>query len=244
MTADPLSVACPLCNARRGESCTAPHRVLSGSGITLTLKIPPHTARQTIAERDIEEKTMTTDNDMSEYTRVLNSMRGEGHLNQAVRMELLGEIMLASVETVASEFDPGIAEEVRSLGMYLRTTQRRKAVPVTTTNEIKTAADGLLSIAAPAVHDEILDTAKTIINGDRRDDYGSARQSFETIATLWSVVLNHAVTAHDVALCMVQLKVARALVSPEKRDSYVDMCGYAALGGHLAAEDHQNEGNN
>lgn len=96
---------------------------------------------------------------------------------------------------------------------------------------------------AQPVHDEILDTAKTIINGDRRDDYGSARESFGRIAQLWSVVLGKDITAHDVALCMVQLKVARALVSPEKRDSYVDMCGYAALGGHIAAEDHQNEEN-
>lgn len=91
---------------------------------------------------------------------------------------------------------------------------------------------------SPAVHDEILNTAKTIINGDRRKDYGSARESFETIAKLWAPILGVELAAHEVALCMIQLKVARAMAGAEKRDSWVDMCGYAALGGELAHEDH------
>ena len=92
----------------------------------------------------------------------------------------------------------------------------------------------------PTVHDEILGTAKSIVNGQRRKDYGTARESFENIAALWAPILGREVSAVEVALCMIQLKVARALNGPEKRDSWVDMCGYAALGGELAHEDHEN----
>ena len=67
-----------------------------------------------------------------------------------------------------------------------------------------------------------------------------ARESFENIAALWAPILGREVSAVEVALCMIQLKVARALNGPEKRDSWVDMCGYAALGGELAHEDHEN----
>jgi Domain of unknown function (DUF6378) len=68
--------------------------------------------------------------------------------------------------------------------------------------------------------------ADKIIHGQRREDYGSALESFEKIAKLWSVILDTEITAHQVCLCMVQLKVARA-TKTYTRDSYVDIAGYA-----------------
>ena len=82
------------------------------------------------------------------------------------------------------------------------------------------------------VRDEtVLEEAERIINGDRRAEYGGALESFTRIAALWSVVLDVEVTPHQVSLCLVQLKVARAiqgtLTGVWHRDSYVDIAGYA-----------------
>jgi len=68
--------------------------------------------------------------------------------------------------------------------------------------------------------------ADEIINGDRRDDYGDVTQSFTTIGELWAPIFGHRVSPHEVALCMIQLKVARYLHG-HQRDSLVDICGYA-----------------
>lgn len=74
--------------------------------------------------------------------------------------------------------------------------------------------------------ESILQEAERIINGQRRDDYGDVRESFELIAALWSPVVGVTVTAEQVALCMIQLKVARAM-NGYQRDSLVDIAGYA-----------------
>lgn len=71
----------------------------------------------------------------------------------------------------------------------------------------------------------VLTEAEQIINGERRDDYGSPLASFTMIAQGWSMVLGIDVTPEQVALCMVQLKVAR-WVNGQQHDSLVDICGY------------------
>jgi len=80
----------------------------------------------------------------------------------------------------------------------------------------------------PPKNETVLQEAERIINGDRRDDYGSAEESFEQIASLWSVVLGQEVTGEQVALCMMMLKISRYLHGSQ-RDSVVDLCGYAGL---------------
>lgn len=74
--------------------------------------------------------------------------------------------------------------------------------------------------------ESVLQEAERIINGDRRDDYGDVRDSFDVIAALWTPIIGTKVTAEKVALCMIQLKVARAL-NGYQRDSLVDIAGYA-----------------
>jgi len=74
----------------------------------------------------------------------------------------------------------------------------------------------------------ILLEAAEIISGPRRESYGSVEDSFNRIAKAWSVVFEAPVTAEQVALCMIQLKVCRELNS-HSRDNLVDICGYAAL---------------
>lgn len=72
----------------------------------------------------------------------------------------------------------------------------------------------------------VLTEAHGLIHGDRRDDYGGPLESFSTIAALWEPILDCGVTAEQVALCLIQLKVARALHGWQ-RDSFVDIAGYA-----------------
>jgi hypothetical protein len=80
---------------------------------------------------------------------------------------------------------------------------------------------------------EILETAATLINGDRERDYGDAAVNFGRIAAGWSVILDQDVSAEQVALCMAWLKIAR-LVNGVHEDSYIDAAAYMALAGELS----------
>lgn len=81
--------------------------------------------------------------------------------------------------------------------------------------------------------DRILDSAKMIINGEREGTYGKAEDSFKTIATLWSGYLDTNISAVDVANLMILMKVARNCTGVYKEDNWIDICGYAALGGEI-----------
>lgn len=87
-----------------------------------------------------------------------------------------------------------------------------------------------------ATRDETLTAARDLINGHRQDDYGTPQQSFGRIATLWGQVLGLDVQPHQVALCMALLKISRLTYSPDHADSWVDACGYVALGSELATK--------
>ena len=78
---------------------------------------------------------------------------------------------------------------------------------------------------------EILNTAAELISGDRAATYGDATVSHQRIADLWSTYLGTPVSAVDVAMCMVLLKVSRSKGGdkPGKMDTFVDIAGYAAL---------------
>ena len=75
----------------------------------------------------------------------------------------------------------------------------------------------------------VLTTARDLITGDRAKAYGNASDNLQRIATMWGVVLGCEVTRQQVADCMIVLKVARN-VEQASFDSYVDICGYAAIG--------------
>lgn len=71
----------------------------------------------------------------------------------------------------------------------------------------------------------IAQEANELVHGDRRKAYGHPSKNFQVTADLWSVVLGVPVTPEQVALCMVQVKIARELHTP-KRDNLVDAIGY------------------
>ena len=82
---------------------------------------------------------------------------------------------------------------------------------------------------------EVLQTAETLISGDRQASYGDAAESHQRIADLWAVYLNVEISAVDVAAMMVLLKVSRSKGSA-RDDNWIDICGYAALAGEMQGD--------
>lgn len=79
----------------------------------------------------------------------------------------------------------------------------------------------------------MLHHAADIIAGARQNDYGDKLQNFSQIAMLWQGTLAAKlspyvrITPEDVALCMMQVKIARLAKSPDHKDSILDVAGYA-----------------
>lgn len=84
------------------------------------------------------------------------------------------------------------------------------------------------------VREEVLSEAQLLITNDRNEDYGDPSSNFQCIADMWSSYLDHTIEPHDVAAMMVIVKLSRIQTSPAKRDSWVDLAGYAALGCEVA----------
>lgn len=86
----------------------------------------------------------------------------------------------------------------------------------------------------------ILEEADEAINGDRNSAYGDPSQDFERTASMWTAMglrfgPEHAeVERHHVAMAMVALKLSRLAWNPSKRDSWVDIAGYAGCGAEAA----------
>ena len=78
---------------------------------------------------------------------------------------------------------------------------------------------------------EILNKAESLVNGPRAKQYGDAHENHARIAQMWSVLLDKPVTIQQVYQYMVAVKLARLIVTPDHEDSWVDICGYGALGG-------------
>ena len=79
----------------------------------------------------------------------------------------------------------------------------------------------------------ILNRASVLVQGQREKDYGDKKENHNNIAKLWSAYLGISVTAHDVALMMVLLKMARTKLGQVSRDTYIDMSAYGAIAGEI-----------
>ena len=79
----------------------------------------------------------------------------------------------------------------------------------------------------------VLEDASSLINGQRQSDYGTPAENFQCIADMWSAYLGREVSPADVTNMMALLKIAR-LRNGYHRDSFVDGCGYLALGAELS----------
>lgn len=78
----------------------------------------------------------------------------------------------------------------------------------------------------------ILHDADELIHGDRQNQYGPPTANFENTATILNALgfskAGHAIKAEDVGVMMMALKLARLAGDGMKRDTLVDLAGYAA----------------
>ena len=79
----------------------------------------------------------------------------------------------------------------------------------------------------------VLEDASSLINGARQSDYGTPAENFQCIADMWAAYLGREIGPADVTNMMALLKIAR-LRNGHHRDSFVDGCGYLALGAELS----------
>lgn len=87
--------------------------------------------------------------------------------------------------------------------------------------------------------DKCLDLARSAVT-ERGAAYGKPEELFGRIAARWSLTLGTPVTAKQVALCMIDLKVER-VIAGKSPDSWVDICGYAACGYEVDLKRHEVE---
>lgn len=78
----------------------------------------------------------------------------------------------------------------------------------------------------PGEAESICREADRIVSVERQADYGHPAEDFERTGRLWEVILGVKVTAEQVGLCMIALKISRQMHRP-KRDNLVDVAGYA-----------------
>lgn len=90
----------------------------------------------------------------------------------------------------------------------------------------------------PTTRKTILEAAEKCVCKDRQDTHGKPEDSFSEIAMLWTAYLGtgQEIDPVDVANMMVLLKIARAKENPKHQDNWVDMAGYAACAGEIAAD--------
>ena len=80
---------------------------------------------------------------------------------------------------------------------------------------------------------ECLSQAITLSANDRQKDYGDKVDNHNNIARLWSAYLDTDIKAHDVALMMALLKMARTKLGAVSKDTYIDMAAYSAIAGEI-----------
>lgn len=97
---------------------------------------------------------------------------------------------------------------------------------------------------------DVLDAAGAAV-ADRGLNYGKPEANFQRIANLWNAHLSNrfaegyggdttvmlpTLTPVDIAMMMALMKLARTQHMPSHMDSWIDLAGYAACGGEIAAK--------
>ncbi len=81
-----------------------------------------------------------------------------------------------------------------------------------------------------------LKTERDLIMGPRAKSYGDKIVNHAYIANLWTAYLDKEITAHDAAVMMALLKVARTKFGQPTADTYVDAAAYMAIAGECKHE--------
>ena len=88
---------------------------------------------------------------------------------------------------------------------------------------------------------EIALKAAELVSGDRDRQHGAKADNFGRIAAVWNAYLSirrdptAPLDAADVGIMMAYMKGARTQSGAHNPDDYIDMCGYSACAGEIAA---------
>ena len=98
--------------------------------------------------------------------------------------------------------------------------------------------------AGDSIRGKVLTEAHVLITGDRNNQYGPPTQDFQRTAEILNAIGyrrpgGKGLQPHDVAVIQIALKMSRVTWTPDKRDSWVDIAGYAACGYECADEQGQ-----
>jgi len=118
---------------------------------------------------------------------------------------------------------------------YVSHLMRKKGTP----KEVRMMCEEPMDQAPSYSRQDILTEAGNLIDGDRHEEYGEAIDNFTLIAAYWNahLGLRNFITVNDVPMMMALMKVARTHGDGRKsRDTFVDICGYAALAGEINEE--------
>ncbi len=75
----------------------------------------------------------------------------------------------------------------------------------------------------------LLDEAQQLINNDRAEVYGDVNAFIGIVIRLWEPIFENKIEPYQFVQAMAALKLARTIVNPGHRDSWVDLAGYAGL---------------
>jgi 2-oxo-4-hydroxy-4-carboxy--5-ureidoimidazoline (OHCU) decarboxylase len=96
-------------------------------------------------------------------------------------------------------------------------------------------------IKTSTTKEEILAKASDLISNDRNKSHGDAFNNHAEIAEFWNIFLDKklnpmaSITADDVAIMMILLKISRHTQGDKNNmDNFVDMAGYAAIAGEIS----------
>lgn len=92
---------------------------------------------------------------------------------------------------------------------------------------IEASRDVLRATVHPPA-ESLLSRADKIIHGEKREDYGDAVKSFNTIAARWSILFGIPIRPIQVCQAMIDLKMVR-LSHQQKDDTILDIAGYTGL---------------
>ena len=89
--------------------------------------------------------------------------------------------------------------------------------------------------------EDALELAKELIAGPSAKTVVNKGLYLANIAKLWTAYLDKEITAHDAAVMMALLKVARTKFGRPTSDTYVDAAAYMAIAGECKHEDEEIE---
>ena len=97
--------------------------------------------------------------------------------------------------------------------------------------------------------EEILVKANQLISKTRNETHGDAFKNHAEIAEFWNIFLDKklqpmaSITADDVAIMMILLKISRSTQGEKFNiDNFIDMVGYAAIAGEISDVGSKDEG--